>query len=476
MEFYEERKRRTCFAATVILALIMVLTMVPTVAQPEPSTQLISSGKRVTAAKRGVPDNEPDTLLVMLNSSADKEEVATALREVHGTVLRTIGSGAMTTLVVQAEPGQIDQVQKKLSKDSAHFSKMQRNPGAFVQADPVGLDDPGAPSEWHLAALKVQQAWSYNKGAGGYIAVADSGCQANNADLAGKTCPGMDVVTSGGNANIDDDLMSHGTTMATIAMATANNKKLTAGISGSYLFPVKVTKWTKYGSATTDEALIQAVYQCGSRKLRVLNVSIAMNITSESYANKDAHPVLHEWLKWYHDSCNGTAVFAAGNKGLSDPSPLCPYIIMCSGVGKNYKLWGFSNYGSAIWFTGPAESIWCSNKDGRLKMTNGTSATAAMISGLFALAVARYPSYTNKQLESLMINCCQNTTGRTRNDEFGYGMPNAEQLLSGSCSRGIGDEETEETKAPVYEGPEFEIAPIDPADIKFDDSMPKPES
>lgn len=114
--------------------------------------------------------------------------------------------------------------------------------------------------------------------------------------------------------------------------------------------------------------------------------------------------------------------------------------------------------------------------DGRLKLTNGTSATAAMISGLFALAVACYPGYTNKQLESLMINSCQNTTGRTRNDEFGYGKPNAEQLLSGSCSRGVGDDDSEEMKTPVYEGPEFDIAPIDPSQIKFEDSMLAPES
>lgn len=217
-------------------------------------------------------DVEPDVLLVMPNNSADKDEVAGALQEMHGTVLRTFGTGAMTTLVVQTERGKLEEVEKKLAKDTAHFSKLQRNMRAYVQGDPVRLNDPYAASLWHIAALSLQEAWSTNKGNGTFIAIADTGCQGTNADLVGRTCDGLDYVSSSttkNTGNKDDDPESHGTKMATIAMAAANNSKLTAGVSASYLFPIKICKQMGNGMGTTDDNLVNAIWECGSKKIRI---------------------------------------------------------------------------------------------------------------------------------------------------------------------------------------------------------------
>ncbi len=456
-----------CWATCILLSMTISLgTSVPAWAQPAPPakelklTDLPSQPPKSTKPGPTVPD----TLLIMLNSGADKQEVADVLKEVHGTVVQTLGEGAMTTLVVETEKGKLDATEKKLSSDS-HFSKIQRNPigSAMLFALP---NDPYFASQWHLGALNVIRAWDTSTGNGAYIAICDSGCQSTNGDLSGKTLTGVDF-TSGSPGNrpaANRDAMtngSHGTCVATTAAAATFNGRLSASPAyGAYIYPLRIAFQNGTGFSTNDQNIISAINQCGTSNVRVCNVSYGASDSSNSLANPKVHPVLHEWMKWYHDQKNGLLFFSAGNSKQFDPSPRLPYLMMISALDTNYKLASFSNYGNCIWFTAPGVNVGCSDRDGRFNWMNGTSFSSPLVASLAAMILSRTPGMSNKQVEQALISSCKNVAGSTWNTQFGYGLPDA-QLALRSFSRGIGgeDEIGGDAKPSLPDGPSFVLEP-----------------
>lgn len=412
-----------------------------------------------TAAKA---QEQPDTLLIMINKGADKEEVATALREAKGNVLSTFGEGEMTTLVVQVEKGKLDETEKKLKGDNKHFSLIQRNPMGDAMLFTNGRpNDPYFSSQWHMAALNATAAWDLSTGSGQILAIADTGSQSTNGDLAGRTYSGLDVVQTGSSGSIDRQTNgSHGTCVATTAAATTNNRLLTASPAlGAYIYPIRISYPNGNSFSTDDNKIIQALNFCGNNRIRVLNVSYGYNNTAYSYANANVHPVLHAWMKWYHDQKNGLVIFSAGNSAQYDPSPRQPYLIFVSALSPSYGLASFSNYGQPIWFTAPGVNIACSDRTGRFNWVNGTSFASPLIASLCSMILARNPGMSNRQVEQALINSCRNSTGSKWNTAYGFGLPDAYTALR-TYSRSIGDDAelgTGDATPPKPEGPTFEL-------------------
>lgn len=469
-------------ACILLSTVVSITSSLPGLAQPAATPKEMKLTDLSSKAPRAKPaDFVPDTLLVMLSSGADKQEVADILRETHGTVLQTLGEGPMTTLVIQVEKGKLDQTEKKLSSDS-HFSKIQRNllgdAMVFTNGRP---NDPYFSGQWHLGALNAPTAWDYSSGSNTIIAVCDSGCQSSNPELAGKLYKGIDYTSgSPGNrpgGNIDGHASgSHGTCVATTAAAVTNNKTLTASPAyQSYVYPIKISFPNGSGMSTNDQNIINALYQCGSNGIRVCNVSYGYNNVSSSYASAKAHPVLHEWMKWYHDSTNGLLFFSAGNFKQFDPSPRLPYMMMISALDTNYRLADFSNYGNCIWFTAPGVNVGCSDRNARYNWVNGTSFASPLVASVAAMILARKPGMSNKQVEQALISSCRNAAGSTWNTQFGYGLPDANAALR-NFSRGIGDEDEigTETKATTPEGPSFTVEQVTPTEVK-EEAAPKLE-
>lgn len=445
-------------ATAFTLAVLLSCSMPHTRAQSATSDSALQASKIEVRPSRpvGKSDHLPETLLVLLKGDADREEVATLIRETKGTVVSTIGEGPMTTLVIQTEPGQLAETEKKFAGTS-NFSAMQRSFTSVSQATPPEKpDDPYFSSQWYLGAIKIPGAWKSSTGRKVTIAILDTGCQASNTDIAGRVYQGLDYTANKtpvpftGNTD-GDDKESHGTCVATIAAATTNNKSGTAGIAcEAYIYPMKIASRAKDGTIElTEQNLINAIYQCGNKGIRVCNVSFASKSAATSMANKELHPVLHAWLKWYHER-NGIAIFAAGNNGEYDKSELSPNMVMVSCTDSRSKRTKYSNYGKCIWFTAPGEVIVCSNKRNSIAHMSGTSYAAPQIAALAAMIIAKNPNMMSADVEKVMINNCINIKDSKWNVEFGYGMPDATRALG--STRGMGEEEDqpkEESNAAV---------------------------
>lgn len=445
------------FRARVRAALIMVVGLCAV--QSLAVLAQTSTSKGPASAPLAPGTYQPDTFLIMVNPDADKEEVATSLREAKGTVLSTIGSGAMTTLVVQTEPGQLEETEKKLAKDD-HFGSMQRIAISHGHSMSDGNpNDPYFPKQWYLGAMEIPAAWNKSTGRGVTIAVLDSGCQWTVPDLTGRVYAGADFVTARSRGCEDTHSGSHGTVVASIiASKTDNSTHIASGACDSFIFPIKIA-WEDNNRKTTtdDKKIIEAIKLCGEKRIRLIQMSYGGSGSNGSFANVKNHEVLHKWLKWFHDEKGGLFIASAGNEGQFDLNGRLPYLIMVNAVDETFKKAKYSNHGFPIWFCAPGTSIGALTRDNKMGWATGTSYSAPLVASIAAMIMAQNPRMTNKQVEQALIGSCRKFDKNDWSINFGYGMPIATAALG--SSRGMGD--ADESGPPVEEfkpeGPEFEL-------------------
>jgi len=103
---------------------------------------------------------------------------------------------------------------------------------AVVPSDPLA-------ASWTYQAANLPAAWDVTTGSESVVvAIVDSGVQASHPDLAGAVLPGWDFVDVDADAN---DVNGHGTAVAGIAAARANNALGAVGACWSCkVLPIRV--------------------------------------------------------------------------------------------------------------------------------------------------------------------------------------------------------------------------------------------
>lgn len=411
------------------LSVLSLLTLATCPAYCDPGDQLREPLSPPVPSPSAPASQDSDILLVMPAGGADDDDIKDVLKEVHGTVVGTIGEGPLTVLKVKVEKGKLLETEQKLTKDK-NFCSVQRNFKFKVKAAGAApVNDPYFANEWHLGAVNVVKAWQVNQGSGNVIGVLDTGCSLSNQDLAGKTYAGYDAIT---RRDGQRDVMGHGTMVATTAAARTNNRFATAAPAmNSYIYPVRIG--TADGEVS-EEAILQAIFRCGQMGVKIINISANAD-PPFSFSNRSVHPTLHNYLRWFHDSKGGLVFASAGNDGSFDRSPAVPYLIVVSAIGTNYSLAKFSTYGNPVWFTAPGVSIFCSDPNGRVVSVSGSSFSAPIAAAVAALVWGANPGLRNTDVERILINTCYKAGTAYRTSWYGYGMPNAERAIKMATGR-----------------------------------------
>lgn len=294
-------------------------------------------------------------------------------------------------------------------------------------------NDPYYPLQWGLGeetgAMRMAGAWTASKGAGVVVAVIDTGIT-SHSDLNANVLPGYDMMSdptysrdsNGRDANPHDEgdwtpagmcgdgvpasLSSwHGTQVAGIIAATANNGNGMAGVAPeAKILPVRALgPCGGYLSDITDGIIWAAGgsvagVPANPNPARVINMSLgATQPCSATFQNAI-------------DFANGTGaavVAAAGNEDrpAAESSPSnCQNVISVAGVARTGYLAPYSNYGPAVDFAAPGGDRTQAPTDGILVTFNqgtqasgdetyafssGTSMAAPHASGLAALLMSR---------------------------------------------------------------------------------------
>lgn len=274
------------------------------------------------------------------------------------------------------------------------------------------------------ADIDAIEAWDTQQGSASIIvAVIDTGIDWDHPDLSANIWSNADELDNGSdndgngysgdirgwdfvnsdNNPIDDH--THGTHVAGIIGATGNNS---AGVCG-VCWTIKIMPLKAFNAAgvATSSNLVSAINYAvnNSAKIIVASYSGASLDTAEQSAIESAN------------SLGVLVVAAAGNGGddsigdNNDTTPQYPAcydianIIAVTATDQNDALASFSDYGAqSVDVAAPGVNIYSTIFNDTYGFKNGTSMAVPYVSGIAALLLSQYSSYTPAQLKSWIIS------------------------------------------------------------------------
>lgn len=199
--------------------------------------------------------------------------------------------------------------------------------------------------QWSLNRLDAEKVWRKSSGRGVTVAVIDTGVQADHPDLAGRVLKGWDFVESD---NKPGDRNGHGTHVAGVVAAKANNKRGIAGLApSSRILPVRVLNSAGRGNTlNVARGIVYAVRKGAD----VINLSLAGDVPDAQV----------QAAVQYALARNVIVVAAAGNAGCAAPPAYPAAFPGVIGVGASNRYDGvapFSACGPAVDLVAPGTAI-----------------------------------------------------------------------------------------------------------------------
>ena len=274
--------------------------------------------------------------------------------------------------------------------------------------------DPLLDQQWGLTAIGAPSVWKITRGAGVTVAVIDSGSGPHpdfDANLdAGRTMFGsIDSVGA-----IDVDVAGHGSHVAGIIAAVADNAIGGSGVAPqSRILPIRVLDSLGSGDSKDVSKAVRFAVDSG---VRVINLSLGGSTESTSLTAAIQYAV----------DRNVLVVAAAGN-GAADSTPKWPgasdLTIAVTAVDRYNSVTSFDQRGDYIDIAAPGSSI-LSTASNDYKIQSGTSMAAAFVSGAAALLFAAQPSITALQVRDVLQRTATDIGAPGRDTTFGHGLVN----------------------------------------------------
>ncbi len=232
--------------------------------------------------------------------------------------------------------------------------------------------DSHAAMQWSLPRTMVPEAWRVTSGdASVIIAVLDTGIDKQHEDLRDRVVGEVNFTSS----PMAHDVYGHGTHVAGIIAATANNGVGIAGMAyDCRLLNVKVAD---DGGWVTAEALAKGIIWAVDHGARVINMSLYLLEPSAEVERA----VDYAWGK-------GALLVASSGNYLGGRVTYPAYYKNCLGVAATDRrdevtLW--SGKGDWVGLAAPGVSIYSTLPGSRYQALSGTSMAAAHVSGLAGL-------------------------------------------------------------------------------------------
>lgn len=288
-------------------------------------------------------------------------------------------------------------------------------------------------SEYYLNKTQITAAWNITTGSPITVAVVDSGVKANHPDLTGRVLPGYNALN---NNNDTTDQYGHGTFVAGIIAANTNNNAGIAGINWSAkILPVKVADTQGNVDDATSATGIRYAVDNGAK---IINLSYGGE--DDPALQEDNSPLQKEAVK-YALSKGAIVVAAAGNTadGLPEYPAAVPGVIAVGASDGDDQVANFSSYGSFVSVVAPGIQIWSTNINkadsdfgpGDYTVSQGTSFSTPIVSGIVSLMVALKPDLTPTQALDIIEGTADKIDPGVigRDDYSGYGRVNALKAL-----------------------------------------------
>ena len=303
-------------------------------------------------------------------------------------------------------------------------------------------DDPGFAKQWNMRKIGIPSAWTVGNGEGVTIAVVDTGVNLAHPDLASKIVQGKNFVQDG---RPPDDDNGHGTHVAGIAAALANNARGVVGVApGARIMPVKVLDARMRGFDAT-EAIRWAV----DHGADIINLSFSGSLQGVTGPPFD-EAVRYAWSKGV------ICVAAAGNTYLFDSGYADDPVVVVTATNRHDRKphyanavgqakWGIAAPGGGGELDPKEDRVFSTWRHNRYAYNHGTSMAAPHVAG--AAAILRGLGLTPEQTVSRLLATAKDLGRPGWDSTFGAGRLDVAAAVSAT-------HQTSSSPAPSWNEPE----------------------
>jgi hypothetical protein len=329
---------------------------------------------------------------------------------------------------------------------------LARNPNVkFAQADILRKveaipNDPAYASAWHLPKINAPQAWDRTQGEGITVAVCDSGVDPNHADLV--RVPGYNFY----DGNTDTrDVYGHGTKVAGAVAMAGNNATGGAGVAyRTRIMPGRVTDSNGWGY---DSAIANCITYAANNGARGAVVS---------FGGVCGSSIIQSAAKYMRDR-GGVVVASSGNTGTQQYLGASDLMTCVGATNSSDARTSWSTFGDHVDVVAPGEGIYTTTSGGGYGGVSGTSFSAPVTLGVYALMMAANPSLTPAALDNALFSTAKDLGTAGKDMYHGHGRIDAYAAVA----KALGTVQTDTTppavaiQAPITGAKLSGVVPVD---------------
>ena len=334
-------------------------------------------------------------------------------------------------------------------------------------------NDPLFPTQWPLEnrdhetgailgpELNIREGWAESTGKGVVIGIVDDGVDLEHTEFIGQGVDDLHFNFTNGKANGNPvaQNQTHGTVVAGIAVAKANNGKGIAGVSPDARFASLVVFDADDYFGTEEE--IADMFQYRNDRIAVQNHSWASNTSAQLEVMVLEKQAIKRAIEQGRDGKGVVIIRGAGNyrawgwSAADDGYSNDPRVLTVGAVARTGRVSYFSNMGACVLCAGMiGKGVYSTDRMGALGWNRdssdddpevgsyhsleypGNSYTLPQIAGLVALILSVNPDLTYRDVQQVFIHASRhfdfadpflqsNAAGYLFTHNTGYGVPDA---------------------------------------------------
>lgn len=269
--------------------------------------------------------------------------------------------------------------------------------------------------QYALAKMRLPEAHDVARGDGVLVAVIDSGIDSSHEELSGAIAETFDSLKPPFKPH------AHGTAVASLICGHA---RLMGSAPAANILAARAFDSTGSSADATTFNVLRSLDWAAARGARVINMSFAGSFD----------PAVHRSLEAAHKK-GIVLVAAAGNAGPKS-APLYPAadanVIAVAATDAEDNAFPKSNHGEYIAVAAPGVGILAAAPGGAYQVADGTSYSAAEVSGIVALMLQRSPGLTPAAIRDLLMATAKHFALDGQHELFGSGLVDAYRAVTES--------------------------------------------